>query len=121
MILALRILSFAVLLIASPAGDPGDLVGTWTVDLRPTPDSGPYYQPFSIQEADFQTLSGTFYGSPIQMAEINTAWDRVEFAFVTTDGSARYVTIGSLEDGTMRGTTYSSDRGLLQPWTAERD
>jgi hypothetical protein len=62
-ILALRILSFTVLLIASPARDPGDLVGTWTVDLRPTPDSGRYYQPFTIQEADFQTLSGTFYGS----------------------------------------------------------
>ena len=102
------------------APDASDLVGTWSVDLRPTPDAPPYLQPMVIAAAEDGRIEGTFYGSAIGQSELNTAWDGVHLAFVTTDASARYVTTARLLDGELAGVTYSPDRGLLQPWRARR-
>ena len=109
-------------LAAAPAvsSDPQDLVGTWTVDLRPTPDAPAYLQPFVVSAVDEDVISGTFYGSTIQNTQINTDWDGVHFAFETSDGGSRYITVGRLMDGVLEGRTYSPDRGLLQPWRAIR-
>ncbi|MBO6576636.1 MAG: hypothetical protein JJ896_13490 [Rhodothermales bacterium] len=113
----------ALVALANPAPDAQDLVGTWQVDLRPTPDSGPYYQPFVVRAVEGDVINGTFYGSAVQLSQVNTSWGDVQIAFVTTDGSAqRYVTMARLgDDGVLRGSTYSPDRDLLQPWTAERE
>lgn len=105
---------------AASAQTPADLVGTWQVDLRPTPDAAPYLQPFVVTASDGDRLEGTFYGSPVERAEVNARWGGVWFAFETTDGSARYVTVGRLTEGGLEGTTYAPARGLLQPWRAER-
>lgn len=106
---------------AASAQTPADLVGTWQVDLRPTPDAAPYFQPFVVTAADADGIEGTFYGSPVDRAEVNVRWDGLHFAFETSDGSARYVTVGRLTEGGLEGVTYAPDRGLLQPWRAERD
>ncbi|WP_412067107.1 hypothetical protein [Rubrivirga sp. IMCC43871] len=106
--------------LAGLAPDPADLVGTWTVDLRPTPDAPAYLQPFVVATVDGDQLEGTFYGSPVTGSQVNADWDGVWFAFETEDGSSRYVTVGRLLDGVVTGTTYSPDRGLLQPWRAVR-
>lgn len=103
----------------SPSG-PQDLVGTWEVDLRPAPDAPAYFQPFVITAVEDGRIEGTFYGSALERTEVNTAWDGVHIAFVTLDGSARYVTTARLLDGELSGVTYSPDRGLLQPWRARR-
>jgi hypothetical protein len=105
---------------AASAQAPADLVGTWQVDLRPTPDAAPSLQPLVVTAADEDGIEGTFYGSPIQRAEVNTRWDGVHVAFETSDGSARYVTVAHLTDDGLEGVTYAPDRGLLQPWRAER-
>lgn len=99
---------------------PDDLVGSWQVDLRPSPDAPAYYQELVISSANDGTLSGVFYGSGLQFGRVNTDWDGIHFAFVTIDQSSRYVTTGRLVGDRLEGVTYSPDRDLLQPWNAER-
>ena len=102
------------------SADPSDLIGEWRVDLRPTPDSEPYYVEFTITSADENGITGTFYDSAIEASAINDDWGNVRFAIVTVDGASRYVTNGVLEGETMSGTTYSPDRDVFSVWTAER-
>ena len=123
----MRPLAAAVLVIlalaawrAAPDPDPSDLVGTWEVDLRPTPDAEPYTQEFVVTAVDGDSLVGTFYGAPIERGRLNTGWGRVEFAFVTSDGSGPYNHAGRLVDGRLEGSTYSTGRGFLLPWRASR-
>ena len=103
---------------ATPTAD--GLVGTWKVDLRPTPDADPYYQEFVVEAVDGATLVGSFYGTPIENARVNTDWGQVHFAFTTSDGSGVYNTSGALVGAQLRGTTHSIGRGFLAVWTAER-
>ncbi|MEM8560498.1 MAG: hypothetical protein AAGG50_21960 [Bacteroidota bacterium] len=101
--------------------DPSALVGTWTVDLRPMPDAEGYTQPFTVTAVhDDGTFEAQFYGSPVQVARYNADWDVLHVAFVTTDGSTRYLHAARLEDGQLRGTTHAVERGFLSVWTAER-
>lgn len=97
------------------------LIGTWKVDLRPTPDADAYYQKFVVHSIDGSTFKGMYYGTEIRHGRINTDWDGVRFAFVTNDGSGDYNTSGVLEEGKMSGTTHSLGREFLAVWTAERE
>ena len=117
--------SFAFLLAlaawqSAPGPDASDLLGTWEVDLRPTPDAEPYTQEFVVTSVEGDSLEGTFYGAPIESGRVNTAWGRVEFAFVTADGSGPYNHAGRLDGGRIEGSTYSIGRGFLLPWRASR-
>lgn len=102
------------------AADPNRLVGTWRVDLRPTPDAPPYYQTFVVTSAKDGRLSGTFYNTEIQDSRTNKDWGSVYFAFTTADGSGAYHTSGRLINGRLEGTTHAVGRGFLSVWTAER-
>jgi hypothetical protein len=97
-----------------------DLVGTWTVDLRPTPDAEPYYQEFVVADVTAESFTGTFYGAPVSEARLNVDWGAVRFAFVTEDGSGPYYHSGVLREGRLEGTTHSPGRGFLAYWTAEK-
>ncbi|MEM1041797.1 MAG: hypothetical protein AAGI91_04130 [Bacteroidota bacterium] len=114
----------APLTTVAPTDEPlaltDDLVGTWQVDLRPTPDAEPYYQELIISSVADGALAGVFYGSAVQFGRVSLGQDGVVFAFVTMDRSSRYVTTGRLVDGRLEGVTYSPDRDLLQSWQAER-
>jgi hypothetical protein len=103
-----------------PALDAGALVGTWTVDLRPTPDAEPYLKTFVVRSVADGRLEGTFYDTPIREGHLDTAWGAVRFAFVTEDGTGVYHTSGTLENGRLEGTTHSLGRGFLQVWSAVR-
>jgi hypothetical protein len=102
---------------ATPTAD--DLVGTWRVDLRPTPDAEPYYQEFVVEAVDGETLVGSFYGTLIENARVNTDWSQVHFAFTTSDGSGVYSTSGVLVGAGLHGTTLSIGREFLAVWTAK--
>lgn len=97
-----------------------DLVGTWRVDLRPTPDADPYYQTFTVRSVAGDSITGTFYGAQITNGELNDDWGALRFAFVTSDGSGPYHHAGRLVEGKLEGTTHSLGRGFLSVWTAER-
>ncbi|MCA9283058.1 MAG: hypothetical protein H6812_02600 [Phycisphaeraceae bacterium] len=104
--------------------NPEAIVGSWKVDLRPTPDSPPYFQQFIVDQvvtdpADGATeIVGTFYGSPIEEGRINTDWDALHFAFVTHDNSGAYNHSGVLRAGRLHGLSHSLARDSLWVWTA---
>ena len=97
------------------------LIGTWTVDLRPTPDADAYTQPFVVTASESLAFGGTFYGSPLETAVANTVWGDLRVAFTTSDGSGVYHHTAALRDGILHGTTHSLGRGFLSVWTATRD
>jgi hypothetical protein len=97
-----------------------ELIGTWQVDLRPTPDDAPYYQEFVVTAANGNSFTGTFYNSEIKQGKINTDWGTVSFAFVTSDGSGAYNTSGQLKNGKLEGSTHSLGRDFLMPWRAQK-
>jgi len=102
-----------------PLSDP--LMGEWTIDLRPAPDAEGYYQKFEVTAIDGNTFAGTFYGSPIENGLLNRNWDRLYFAFSTSDTSNNYYHSGYLEDGTLHGISYCPKRAFTAPWTGVKN
>jgi len=105
---------------ATPQVAITDLNGLWEIDLRPTPDSGPYLKDFIVQLTDDKNFSGSFYDTPFENGKINSAWDGVYFAFSTKDRSSTYVTIGHFDGETLKGTTFCEERAFVMPWTGKR-
>ena len=96
------------------------LAGTWTVDLRPTPDAETYAQPFVVTVGADGALAGTFYGSEILDGHVNADWDALHFAFTTADGGGTYRHEGRVVGGHLEGTSYAPHREFLSVWTATR-
>jgi hypothetical protein len=97
------------------------LLGTWKLDLRPTPDAPPVEQEFVVASVDGDSIVGTFYRSPVQNAEFNGAWGPLHVAFTTSDGSGVYHHHAVLvAPGRLEGTTHSLGRGFLMVWRAEK-
>jgi hypothetical protein len=105
---------------AEPVAVPQTLVGTWQVDLRPTPDAEPYVQEFVITAVAGNTFTGTFYGTPVEQARINSIWGKLRIAFVTRDGSGPYNHSAVLEGTRLEGLTNSTGRDFLAYWSAEK-
>ena len=107
----------------TPVGPIGDQMrGTWTVDLRASPQSEPYTKPFIVESVDEtnKTFTGSFYNSEITWARINTAWGKLVVTFITSDGAGEYVHTATLVDGAWVGSSTAQHRNLLVPWTAKR-
>ncbi len=100
--------------------DPDALIGTWRVDLRPSPDSDPYYKQFVVTSVDGNSFTGTFYDTPVSEARINADWGNIRIAFVTTDGSGAYHHSAVLDRNTLEGMSNSTGRGFLSYWSAKR-
>lgn len=127
-----NILSFALLVLFIPFGicaqekntdvvKPADtLIGEWNIDLRPTPEADGYFQSFMVEIIEENTLEGTFYGSKLENAILNTNWDKLYFAFTTRDQSNEYYHSGYLLNGKLFGITYCPGREFAAPWTGEK-
>ena len=101
--------------------DPAMLVGTWDVDLRPTPDSAPYIQPFVVTSAENGVLEGKFYDTPIENGRFVVRDGVVHFSFTTRDGSGPYYSTGRFGDGNgIRGSTHSLGRDFFLVWSGIR-
>lgn len=96
------------------------LIGTWQVDLRPTPDADPYIQEFVVTAVDGTTFTGSFYGTPLTQGRINTAWGAVRIAFVTADNSGPYNHAAVLVGAQLEGLTNSTGRDFLAYWSATK-
>ena len=94
------------------------LLGTWKVDLRPTPDAEPYFREFVVTAVQGRSFSGTFYDAPISEGRINKDWGKLRIAFVTADGSGPYYHSATLEHGRLEGLSNSTGRDFLAYWTA---
>jgi hypothetical protein len=95
-----------------------DLIGTWTVDLRPRPGDAEYFQEFVIAEVPGKGFTGTFYGTKVEQARINTDWGAVRIAFVTSDQSGEYHHSAVLKGGRLEGLSNSTGRDFLSYWSA---
>ena len=93
-----------------------ELIGNWTIDLRPSPDAEGYFQPMEIKSISDNTFEGTFYGSSVTDGYINTSWDRIYFAFSTSDGTHDYYHSGYMENGRLYGISYCPGRAFTAPW-----
>ncbi len=100
---------------------PPSLVGTWKVDLRPTPDAAEYFQQFVVTSVDGKRFEGTFYGTPLTQGRINTDWGTIRIAFVTEDGSGPYNHSAVLTNGRLEGLSNSTGRDFLSYWSATKD
>ena len=96
------------------------LVGTWNVDLRPTPSAPAYYQEFVVTSVKGKTFEGTFYGAPVSQGRLNADWGTVRIAFVTADGSGPYNHSAVLVGSSLQGLTNSTGRDFLSYWSATK-
>ena len=102
-----------------PTPSTAALLGTWKVDLRPTPNAAPYFQDFVVTKVhQNNTFEGTFYGAPVSQARINAAWGALRIAFVTSDQSGPYNHSAVLQGHTLEGLTHSTGRDFLSYWSA---
>lgn len=109
---------------ATPRNPPppaaSDLVGTWQVDLRPSPDAKPSLQEFVVTGVQGRSFTGTFYGAPVTQGRLNTEWGTVRIAFVTMDGSGPYHHSAVLSGARLEGLTNSTGRDFLAYWSATK-
>lgn len=92
------------------------LLGTWVIDLRPTPASEPYLKDFKFTKIEGKMFDGEFYGYPFQGGFLNTDWEKVYFAFTTADQSGTYFHSGYIEGNKIVGMSLNENRKLLIPW-----
>jgi hypothetical protein len=103
---------------------PTSLVGSWTVDLRPTPEAAPYLKKLVITAVAGGRLEGHFYdGSRIQAGrQTLSAGLETHFAFFTDPGEGAYQSAGrQVSQDRLAGMTLSTTRGFLALWEATRD
>jgi hypothetical protein len=97
-----------------------DALGTWVIDLRPTPESKPYLKDFKFAKIDGKKFDGEFYGYPFEGGLLNTDWDKIYFAFTTSDQSGTYYHSGYIEGNKIYGMSLNESRQLMLPWSGEK-
>jgi hypothetical protein len=97
-----------------------NLVGTWELDLRPSPESDVYKKDFDITGFSDGKLKGVYYGTEFNNGKINTAWGKIYFSFSTADQSGAYHHAGYIDSGKMYGTSRSDGRDFMIPWFGEK-
>jgi hypothetical protein len=105
---------------AAKKPDANDALGTWTIDLRPTPESAAYIKEFKFTKIDGKKFDGEFYGYPFEGGLFNTDWDKIYFAFTTTDQSGTYYHSGYIEGNKVYGMSLNENRKLMLPWKGEK-
>ena len=96
------------------------LLGTFIIDLRPTPESEPYLKDFKFTKIDGKNFDGEFYGYPFTGGLLNTNWDKIYFAFTTADQSGAYYHSGYVEGNKVFGISLNENRKLIIPWKGEK-
>lgn len=96
------------------------LIGTWIIDLRPTPASEPYLKEFKFTKINGKKFDGEFYGYPFSGGYLNTDWDKIYFAFTTQDQSGTYYHSGYVEGNKVFGITLNENREFVLPWKGEK-
>lgn len=96
------------------------VLGTWIIDLRPTPDSEPYLKEFKFTKIEGKQFNGEFYGYPFQGGFLNTDWKKIYFAFTTADQSGTYFHSGYIDGNKIFGITLNENRKFVLPWKGDR-
>ncbi|MBP7931494.1 MAG: hypothetical protein KAZ11_02530 [Chitinophagaceae bacterium] len=114
-------LCFSFGLNAQSTKPPTDsLLGTWVIDLRPTPESEPYLKEFKFTRISGKKFDGEFYGYPFKEGFLNTDWGKIWFAFTTSDQSGTYFHSGYIEGNKIQGLSFNQNRKLTLPWKGSK-
>jgi hypothetical protein len=97
-----------------------NVLGTWVIDLRPTPDTEPYLKEFKFTKIEGKQFDGEFYGYPFTGGFLNLDWDKIYFAFTTADQSGTYFHSGYVESDKIFGITLNENRKLIVPWKGKK-
>lgn len=97
-----------------------NIKGTWTIDLRPTPNSEAYLRDFVITPMAEKTFSGEFYGTSFSTGKFNTDWEFVYFGFTTSDKENVYFHSGYIDGEKIVGISYSPGRKFTAHWTGKK-
>jgi hypothetical protein len=100
--------------------DAQSLLGTWIVDLRPSPDAPAYLKTFIVSAVSEGSFQGSFYDTPISEGRVNVEWGTIRIAFVTADGSGPYNHSAVLAGRKLEGLTNSTGRKFLSYWSASK-
>lgn len=124
-LIILLFISFNVTFAQSESTEINDLniykiIGTWIIDLKPTPAAESYLKEFSIENIDGKTFSGKFYETNFENGQLNLDWGKIYFAFTTKDASNSYFHSGYFEGDKVSGISYSPERKFTLPWTGEK-
>jgi hypothetical protein len=95
-------------------------LGTWIIDLRPTPESEPYLKEFKFTKIEGKNFDGEFYGYPFGGGFLNVDWDKIYFAFTTSDQGSTYFHSGYIEGDKVYGITLNENRKFVLPWRGQR-
>ncbi|MBK9658361.1 MAG: hypothetical protein WAT14_05990 [Chitinophagaceae bacterium] len=95
-------------------------LGTWVIDLRPTPASEPYLKEFKFTKINEKGFDGEFYGYPFTGGFLNLDWDKIYFAFTTADQSGTYFHSGYIEGNKVFGITLNENRKFVLPWKGQK-
>lgn len=95
-------------------------LGTWIIDLRPTPTSEPYLKEFVFTKINEKEFEGEFYGTPFTGGLFNTDFDKLYFAFTTADQNNTYFHSGYIEGDKMQALTFCESRKFTLPWKGEK-
>lgn len=117
-VLSICLFSFQAKSQTKPVAD--SVLGTWIIDLRPTPESEPYLKEFKFTRIDGKKFDGEFYGYPFTGGFLNTDWDKVYFAFTTQDQSGTYYHSGFVEGNKVTGITLNENRAFILPWKGQK-
>ncbi len=96
------------------------VIGTYIIDLRPTPESAPYLKDFKFTRVEGKKFDGEFYGYPFTGGFLNTDWDKVYFAFTTQDQSGTYFHSGYVEGNKVSGITLNESSGFVLQWKGQK-
>ena len=96
------------------------IVGTWIIDLRPTPTSEPYLKNFKFTKIEGQEFEGEFYDTPFTGGILNKDWGKIYFAFTTGDQNNIYFHSGYIDGDKIQGLTYCETRKFTLPWSGKR-
>ncbi|MBT8194909.1 MAG: hypothetical protein HKO56_09110 [Bacteroidia bacterium] len=104
----------------APEEIKNEIIGTWQIDLRPTPDSEAYYKNFLIEKVNGKEFSGEFYDTNFKNGFINTEWENIYIGFMTKDKSSTYFHTATINGNKIEGITFSPEREFTSRWTGKK-
>ena len=96
------------------------ILGTWIIDLKPSPDSDPYLKDFTIKSVDGNNFSGIFYDTQFEDGILNLNWKKIYFSFSTKDKNNSYFHSGYIDGDNILGVTFSPERQFTMPWRGKK-
>jgi CubicO group peptidase (beta-lactamase class C family) len=104
----------------SKSFDNDKIKGTWSIDLRPTPNSEPYLKDFIITSIKGKEFGGEFYGTEFSTGILNSDWQDLYFAFTTKDKTSTYFHSGYIDGNKIYGVSYSDERKFTSHWSGTK-